>query len=111
MVETCDPQTMAGGSPDPTCPWWCSGLPNRSHEWAPDGHDGHASRLHTRQVGFFGVSQMEWREPDGRRQLDHVIEGDSTLWTFEGSTDAVALIDELAMIAAIMREIESGVVR
>ncbi|MGB7961862.1 MAG: hypothetical protein WCF12_02730 [Propionicimonas sp.] len=82
-----------------------------SHEWEPDGHDGHASRLHTRQVGFFGIAQVERRDPAGQRDLDHTIEGDSTLWTFEGSSDALALVQELAVVAAIMAEIESGGVR
>ncbi len=88
----------------PACPWWCTTSPE-AHPWEPDS-EGRFARVHRRQVGGFTMSATEWAAPGDSRMVMHPTLADCVL--LDTAARAAELSEDLHMVAAILRQIESG---
>lgn len=89
----------------PKCPWWCTARPE-THAWQLD-RQGAWTRTHRRHVGGFTMSATERVDGDGESRLEmHPTHIDVSL--VDGPGRASELSEDLHQVAAILRQIESG---
>ena len=89
----------------PMCPWWCTTTPE-DHAWQLD-RQGAWTRTHHRKVGGFTMSATERVTRDGVAHLEtHPTHADFIL--IDGASHASELSEDLHQVAAILRQIESG---